>query len=380
MRILVHLPQPSNEYPMSQPMRGALILEAVSPQCPWAVRLAVAFAARMLVDLGAHVVKLVDADDSLRLDQTAPDELADPAYGFLNAGKSLVILPGGSTGPSWGRLQRRALVSILDNGLAASAQLVPGRSTQAVLSMFGKDDAGATAASEFTLMAAGGLLDLVGEADRQPLALGGHPLAYSAGLAAFAGVLAALATTTGGSSVETVRVNLLDTAVWLNWKSVVAAAHTGAAPTRSGKNSEWRVIPCADGWVALVFRDSDWPKLKALVGDPQLDADCFATHFGRRTHAGELARVMDTAFLHMRRREIHERALACRIPLGPVYSPQDLMDDPQYLERHFLQRAAVQPRRDMLIPRLPVLWNGASRMPGALPRRSDAATRMDQFA
>ncbi len=83
---------------------------------------------------------------------------------------------------------RNADVVIMD---AASVPGLRERSPiVASLSLFGGDDE--RPASEFTVMALGGLLDMVGDPARAPLALGGHQAAYAAGLAAYTGIAAVL--------------------------------------------------------------------------------------------------------------------------------------------------------------------------------------------
>ena len=78
------------------------------------------------------------------------------------------------------------------------------------------------------MLALGGVLNLVGESDRQPLRLGGHQVAYAAGLSAFTGLVSALC----GTAAEVVHVSLLENAVWLNWKNVASAEAGGNSSKR----------------------------------------------------------------------------------------------------------------------------------------------------
>ena len=76
---------------------------------------------------------------------------------------------------------------------------------------------------------------------------------------------------------------------------------------------------------------------------------------------------MRSALLKMSRQDIHLAALANRLPLGPVYSPHELAQDRQNLARSFLRPVSVGSGRNILLPRLPVLWNGRAIEPGTLP-------------
>jgi crotonobetainyl-CoA:carnitine CoA-transferase CaiB-like acyl-CoA transferase len=214
--------------------------------------------------------------------------------------------------------------------------------------------------SEFTLMAAGGLLDMIGEPDRPPLRLGGHQLAYAAGLALYSGFAAALCARESGGIPNTVRVNLADVAVWLNWKMVAMASWTNASISRRGNESEWRTLRCADGWVALVYLEADWPVLRDVIADPRLWEPRFDDRAERRRNASYINAIMEQAFSRMTRAQLRDLALQKRLPLGPVWSPLELESDPQNRARQFLNRVPSGSEEAVLLPRLPVLWNGSA--------------------
>ncbi|MBI3706387.1 MAG: CoA transferase [Proteobacteria bacterium] len=354
------------------PLAGVLIIEANSAECPLALRLATSLAGRIAADLGADVIKLEPPEgDPVR---RVPPLLGDigAMFAFLNAGKKSVTIAPAEEKRVLDRLFRKSDVAILDHHMSVrhGAALLPR--VAAVISMFGAGVPSSAAASEFTVMALGGLLDIVGDPDHEPLRLGGHQLAYSAGLSAYAGIVAALCQTPVGDRREIVRVNLLDVAVWLNWKSATIAAWSGRAPNRCGRASEWQVIRCADGWVALVYQDSDWPALQELVGDPRLGDSRFQTRAQRRLHARELAGIIEQAISPRRRDQLREVALTRRVPLGPIWSPAELERDPQNLARDFLGRISLGGDASVLMPRLPVLWDGEAFRPGRIPVSSES--------
>lgn len=354
---------------MNSPLSGLTLVELNSPGCPLALRLSAALAARIAADLGAEVIKLepADGDPTRALAPLIGDTGA--AFAFLNAGKKSLRLPRDDDGARdvARRLIARAELAVIDDAVPAwLGDGAQSRRAMSVLSMTAPGLAPARAQSEFTVMALGGLLDIVGDPAREPLRLGGYQLAYSAGLAAYAGLVAALCQAKGSGACEIARANLLDVAVWLNWKTLVAADAQQTPPRRAGKDAEWRALRCADGWVALVHRDADWPALRELGGDPRLDDEKFQTGSGRRRNARALSAILEPAFLRLTRREIRDLALKKRIPLGAVWSPSELERDPQMLAREFFRRVPVQGGA-ALIARLPVLWNGQAFAPGAIP-------------
>ncbi len=234
-----------------------------------------------------------------------------------------------------------------------------------VLSLLAGDSgAKAAAQTEFTLMALGGLLDIVGDPQRQPLRLGGHQLAYSAGLAAYAGLVAGLLRR---PAPEVARVALLDVAVWINWKSAASVACLGETSTRAGRAAEWPVLRCADGYVAMVYQPADWPALCRLSGDPRLHEARFADAASRRANAPALAEIIEASLGALTRRELQGKAMEMRLPLGAVWSLAELHEDPQLLARGFLAEAAFGAGMPLTVPRLPVLWNGAAFPVGRVP-------------
>jgi crotonobetainyl-CoA:carnitine CoA-transferase CaiB-like acyl-CoA transferase len=156
--------------------------------------------------------------------------------------------------------------------------------------------------------------------------------------------------------VDTVQVSMLDTVIWLNWKSVRPRAGEPRL-TRAGSTAEWQVVRCADGFVALVYQEPDWTALCDIVGDARLSGPDFAQRTDRIRRSREIAEIVEQRFSALTRREIHALALARRIPLGPVWSPHELAADPQTTSRGFLETTTID-GQIVSMPRLPVLWNG----------------------
>ena len=176
---------------------------------------------------------------------------------------------------------------------------------------------------------------MVGEPDRKPLRLGGHQAAYAAGLTAFTGLAAALAARDAKQNPPAVRVSLAEVLQWVNWKAASGADASGISPGREGKKSEFQIVPCRDGHVAIVYTVTQWPATRALIADARLDNPKFNTRAGRRQHIGELYAILTPWFADKTRAEIQKRAQANGVPFGPVFSPAELLDTEQYVARGF---------------------------------------------
>jgi crotonobetainyl-CoA:carnitine CoA-transferase CaiB-like acyl-CoA transferase len=201
--------------------------------------------------------------------------------------------------------------------------------------------------SELGLMALSGILAAVQPLQGAPARLGGHQPAYAAGLAAFTALAAGLR----AGRPDTADISMFDVACWLNWKAAATALLLGSPAEGGQQRSDWHTLPAADGHVALVYMAKDWPALRDMVGDERLHDPRFATQRARLANLDALDAVLGPWFAARSRAEITREAQARRIPIGPVLSPTELLDDRQHRARGFLGADGM--------PRLPLLWDGA---------------------
>ncbi|MBX9749236.1 MAG: CoA transferase [Roseococcus sp.] len=322
------------EFSPAAPLAGRRILDlgALCAQRPHA--LAAAMAARLCAGYGAEVVRPLPASgEPLAGDAPLLPDGTSALDRFLNAGKR----SGAASGAFEAAIGDRA-------ALAAHAAHIP---VQIRISVFGPE-AEDPPMTELGLAALSGLLGIVGEAmPAPPSRLAGHQVSYATGLAACTGLLAALR----GGGPETVDVSLLDVTAWLNWKVAAGVIVMGSAPERRADRVTWFTLPCADGHMALVYQEKDWPPLRDLIGDARLrDDPRFATNATRGANRAALMEILGPWFAARTRAEITTAAQAKRVPLGPVKHPAELLEDPQYAARGFLGGDGT--------PALPVGWDG----------------------
>jgi crotonobetainyl-CoA:carnitine CoA-transferase CaiB-like acyl-CoA transferase len=326
----------------SRPLTGITILEAVAADAPAALALAAGLCGRIAGDLGAAV-------------QRVPGhKLPASVEAFLHSGKRMVEP---ETDPA-------ALADTMDAVLLdhASHEATGRQLRRAIPIVLGMSQDAPMGGSEFTIEARSGLLDLVGDPAREPLRLAGHQAAYSAGLSAYLGLVSALSRRQAGETPQAVHVDLLDVAVWLNWKTLVMAELTGRPPRRAGSAAEWVVVPCRDGHIALVYRFQEWEALKKATGDARLQEPRFQTPSLRRRNRTELNAILAGIFAPMTRAEIRTLALKTKLPLGPIWTPEELQRDPHMIARSFFQPVEWD-GRTVAMPSLPVKWNGTTFAP-----------------
>jgi crotonobetainyl-CoA:carnitine CoA-transferase CaiB-like acyl-CoA transferase len=348
-----------------KPLDGTVILEVGNARAPICLRLATSFAGKIASELGAKVVKLEPfGGDSIRYAppflRSGPEGGRSALFKFLNTGKTTLSMPRDS---SAARTAVDALLGARVDGvlLEEDSELRAAFAERplALVEIAGWPAAMPTVTrlSEFTALAQGGLLDMIGAPDRKPLRLGGHQASYSAGLSVFTALMALFAERDAGRRPPPARVSLIETAMWVNWKAIAGIDDAGKPPTRQGGESEFQVVRCLDGWVAVVFSVTQFENLRDLVNSPSLHHPKFATREGRLKHMRELYRYLEPWFAVRTRAEVYQEAQSRGVPLGPVCTPADLIADPQNVARGFIVSLADPSLSGARMPRLPVLWN-----------------------
>lgn len=220
--------------------------------------------------------------------------------------------------------------------------------------------------SELTAMAASGLLDIVSEEGRPPLPLPGHQVAYAAGLAALAGLLASHHMDLAHGEAVRVETAAVEVAAWLNWKNRLSSV-SGNRQTGRRRQEEWLAVRCRDGYIAVIFRDRDIPALAKLMRSPRLAADIFQKEPTRLRHLAEFHTIVATALADRGKDELLKEAGDLGLQFSAVLSPTEMFDDPQMKSRQFFSTwEAIQ------MPRLPLLWRSEA-MAHPLHQRSSGA-------
>ena len=362
---------PSKSPTDTLPLARFTVLEVNDRDVPLCLRLSTSLAAKIAADLGATVLKIEPPDgDPVRRAPPLLPQGESALFQFLNTSKRSVMLdfasPAGRT--NLAKLLQTADAVLFEEPASIAPLVRAGRATPIEIAAFPLEmDAAQRPVSEFTLLALSGLLHMVGEPERKPLRLGGHQASYAAGLTAFTGLTAALAAREAKQAPSPVRVSLAEVLQWVNWKAASGAEATGTSPGREGKNSEFQIVPCRDGHVAVVYTATQWPATRTLIGDPRLADSKFELRASRRKHVGELYEIITPWFADKTRAEIQATAQAKGVPFGPIFSPAELLETEQYVARSFLADMEHPKLGTLRMPQLPVQWNGRSFAPRPAP-------------
>jgi crotonobetainyl-CoA:carnitine CoA-transferase CaiB-like acyl-CoA transferase len=356
-------------------LNDVIVSEEITSTTPfWAV-LAIGLTGRLAAGFGARVVRLCDGGDPLSEADVVPARPARSAHfralrTFLCDGKEHCDRPAYQRLVADRKIQRRIHVRLRFDGDADIRANTPEKAKAVV---FVEEVPGSSAqgpASEFTIAASAGLLDIVGRSDARPLMLGGHQISYSTGLSGFLAMAALL----HDEHLDRAEVSALGTALWINWKSLAAAAQGRTIPRRSAESGKWRTAPCADGHVALVYFDRDWPQISKMTGDPAILALSAERAWSIPDKLAELERGLEAWALRHTRSEIAAASKSFGMAFGPVWTPAELLADPQYRARRFFGPLSDGRSGDGVRPRLPVITASQAEAPGAMRRNTSTNT------
>lgn len=318
------------------------------------------YVGRMLADLGVEVLRVRHISDDYTL-------WAKQRRIFFEAGKQPSdVLPGS---PEWEDILDTADILITTGGPRELREslLHPeltrhGRPAliHTNISGFGIDGPFADHPhSDLTRLAAGGLLYLGGDPDREPVRPYPEQSSIAASLHAMVATLVAVRRrdNTGAGdfidvSAQEAVAHSVENAVQYVDLEDKTRARAGSGPVEAGTG----LYRCADGWVYLVTRIGGkglrWEELVTWLTEEQAeDADILASpdwldpDYVRSPGAATQFRTILEQFTRTRgKRELYEEGQRRSISIAPVSSPQDLIDNPQLQALGFFTPRIVEDR------------------------------------
>lgn len=329
------------------------------------------YCTKLLAEYGAEVIKVEppNGDASRRLGPF-PDDLPHPEksglFLHLNTNKKSVTLD----------VTTASGVVILKKLLARADVLVesspPGRMDElgigyeqlrgdfpclvyASISSFGQTGPYRDyRANSLVAMAMSSIMYNTGEPDREPLVTGAEPAGYFAGLQAFVGILAALASRERNGPTGTgehVDVSLVESAAAADEYNAAMYAFMGAIRRRFYSRHVFGypmdILPSQDGHVVVIPGAEGFPRplmqegvslMALLLEDPDLDQNpLFQRMQERYTRWQELDELLLPWLTSHPSRQIVETAQELRMPFALVPTVADLLDDAHLAARGFFE-------------------------------------------
>ena len=322
--------------------------------------IAASFCTRLLGAYGADVIKVEPPGrgDSARACGPFPNDEPDPErsglYLYLNTNKRGVTL---DLTTAAGRDLLLALacnadvvveghppgyLSSLGAGYKDLAAVNP-RIVVTSITGFGQTGpyAGYTA-TEIVTAATSGQLYIQGDRGREPLKTGGTPFAYAAGVHGVLGTMTALWARGITGRGQQVDVSAQEAAAHFLQQATTWYTYLGVVQTRIGSRMPFghpfTILPCKDGYIAATVLPQWVDSIGLLIEMPDLAQDPrFLTPLDCIENADDMDELIMRWTMQHTRQEIVEQAQALRMAFDYVYTPEEMLQDPQFRHRqHFV--------------------------------------------
>jgi len=346
---------------ISGPLTGISVVE-----CGQGV--AAAFAAKLLADLGAEVVKVEppDGDETRRygpFPAGAPDAEHSGLFQYLNTNKRGVVLDL-KTAPGRERLDgllSRADVLIhnvapVEQGgaglVAADIAAAHPELIVTAISIFGADGPRSQYRGyELQAFHSGGTPSLTpnGEASPvlPPLKLYGHQAGFQAGVHGAFLTLAAYWRRLRSGLGQVIDVSEQECLTAFFELSFINYTYTGIRDTRATPKvvAPWNIVRTGDGYIYFCCGEQDqWMRLVELMGNPEWTREeRFKDGLSRGRNAKALRAVMEQWAGNWNFQDLYKECTKRRIPAAPLNRMADLYADEGLAEREFF---VEMPRHD----------------------------------
>jgi crotonobetainyl-CoA:carnitine CoA-transferase CaiB-like acyl-CoA transferase len=342
------------------------------------------YAAALLGDLGARVIKIESPPDGDPYRYFAPDPFFSFNFAHLNRNKeSLALDLKSSKGKEIGiELLKRADVFVenfrpgtaerLGLGYDSLRALNP-RLVYCSISAFGQSGPYANKPGFDTLgQALSGLLSLLTDPD-EPKVMGMAVSDYVTGLSAGYGILGALLGRERSGAGCRVETSLLQATLSFIGETAAGYMRTGAVPNRMArvKNAHAFAFVCKDKLPIAIHcsvPEKFWLALLKAADRMDLAEDQrFKTREARRQHYEALESALAPVFLARSRAEWLQRLEADDVPVVPLYNVAEALKDPQVRHLDLVEELAHPQAGKLQFVGCPVRYDGLTKEPSAPP-------------
>ena len=195
-------------------------------------------------------------------------------------------------------------------------------------------------AAELNLYAMGGLMNITGEPEQEPLKEG-MPLAQlGAGQNAFAATMAALMYAEETGEGQQIDVSIAEYATNILENALMQYSYSGQEFSRVGNRgygrAAWGIYPCLDGHVGIIAGpDQRWPEGARIMGREELSDPRFTSRAGRQEHADEVDAYMLPFLIDNNKVDIFKAGQESGLGFSFVATMEDILQMEQLLDRDY---------------------------------------------
>ena len=238
---------------------------------------------------------------------------------------------------------------------------------------------------DFMIQGMGGIMDLTGEPDGEPMKIGVAFADVFTGLYATIGILGALRERDTTGKGQRVDMSLLDVQVGVLANQALNYLVSGTAPKRLGNAHPnivpYQVFPTSDGHLIIaVGNTAQFDKLCKVLGAPELSADPgHRTNQGRVENREALVAAIAEKTKTFARDDLLAALEAETVPAGPINNVADVFADPQVAARRMTLDLPASGTKGGTVPsvRLPIVFESGNPEPvRAAPRLGEDTVRI----
>ncbi len=336
------------------------------------------YCTKLMAGLGADVVKVErpGGDPVRALGPFASGAPAQPPedgawHLYLNTGKRSVVLDIKTGSGRQALLELAAKADILVENFAPRTMDRLGlgyaalREANPALVMTSISNFGQTGphrdwkAAEINLYAMGGLMNITGEPEQEPLKEG-MPLAQlGAGQNAFAASMAALMYAEETGEGQQIDVSIAEYATNILENALMQYSYSGQEYTRVGNRgygrAAWGIYPCRDGHVGIIAGpDHRWPEVAHIMEREELADPRFASRRGRQDNADEIDALMLPWLFDHDKVEIFKAGQESGLGFSFVATMKDILEMEQLLARDYFVRLDHPAAGELAYPGAPI--------------------------
>ncbi len=195
-------------------------------------------------------------------------------------------------------------------------------------------------ATELNLYAAGGLMNITGEPEREPLKEGAPLVQLGAGQNAFAAVMSGLLYAEDSGHGQQIDISIAEYATNILENALMQYSYSGVEYSRAGNRgygrAAWGIYPCQDGYVGIIAGpDQRWPQVAQIMEREELANPRFASRQGRLIHADEVDALMLPWLLDHDKVDIFKAGQEDGLGFAYVATMQDILEMEQLQKRDY---------------------------------------------
>ena len=213
--------------------------------------------------------------------------------------------------------------------------------------------------AEVNLYAMGGLMNITGEPDQEPLKEGAPLAQLGAGQNAFAATMAALMYAEETGEGQQIDISIAEYATNILENALMQYSYSGQEYTRVGNRgygrAAWGIYPCRDGHVGIIAGpDHRWPEVARIMEREELADPRFASRRGRQENADEIDALMLPWLIENDKVDIFKAGQESGLGFSFVATMKDILEMEQLLARDYFVRLEHPAAGELAYPGAPI--------------------------